>query len=547
MSIFRSLCIAVVFFSLAGCDKLASVAGVDEAGIAGKIYQSKTEEEAFERIRQFAVGTWSSTEAGEIWWRLDVPSGGRTMTVYMVDPTSNDWGEGITDELEPFQSKWSDTGQLMFGFKTKNGALRFVVGPDGKLAHWDNDEKRFYGLHKGDSSNFTAPLPTQEARGELQAEAAPSKCDLIAQREVDTRRQCDSGNFNACRDIAGWVANKVMEGCSSGNISPQQKLHDECLELAKSSLLANGYCMGGRGDKDSCDYLTKAAREAAQKGCSPSIVDEAREQMALQSGQSISNSRQALPAEDSDLVSEQAQHEPTIDITSKNMNPPRYPPAAFRAGVQGEVGLVVDVDANGNVTNVAVEKSSRNRDLDRAAMEAARKWRFNAAKSSSGVPMAGRIRVPVTFALDGGESSNGVPEESTSSIGFKSIRDAIAELWAHSDYANLRETDFSRIDVARGIAEVDASTQMYLPPGSTDTLVTYYEGNSGLHELIAYRYDGKQWRDISREVLPGYQADASRFRGTNYYLDGAGGTVKVRSLPAKKAWRYSGGRFVQEG
>ena len=59
------------------------------------------------------------------------------------------------------------------------------------------------------------------------------------------------------------------------------------------------------------------------------------------------------------------------------MNPPKYPPAAARAGIQGTVILIIDVDANGNVTNVSVEKSSRNRDLDRAAMDAARKWRFN--------------------------------------------------------------------------------------------------------------------------------------------------------------------------
>ena len=64
--------------------------------------------------------------------------------------------------------------------------------------------------------------------------------------------------------------------------------------------------------------------------------------------------------------------EASVDISSKAMNPPRYPPAAFRAGIQGEVILIIDVDANGNVTNVTVEKSSRNRDLDRAAMEAAR-------------------------------------------------------------------------------------------------------------------------------------------------------------------------------
>ncbi|PZT27204.1 energy transducer TonB [Stenotrophomonas maltophilia] len=91
--------------------------------------------------------------------------------------------------------------------------------------------------------------------------------------------------------------------------------------------------------------------------------------------------------------------EASVDISSKAMNPPRYPPAAFRAGIQGEVILIIDVDASGNVTNVTVEKSSRNRDLDRAAMEAARKWRFNAAESG-GKKTAGRVRVPVNFALN---------------------------------------------------------------------------------------------------------------------------------------------------
>lgn len=356
------------------------------------------------------------------------------------------------------------------------------------LAGCNNSGGQTYQVPE-DSKNVAAQSVSRPAQ------AAPSKCELIAQGEVDARQQCGSGNFNACRDISGWVANKVMEGCSSTTSSSGQQVEKE----------------GGQ-----------AASQNAQSQSSSSLIDASAQEKYMA-------------------------EEATIDITSRNMSPPRYPPAAFRAGIQGEVSLSVDVDANGNVTNVAVDKSSRNRDLDRAAMEAARKWRFNAAKSSSGAPMAGRVRVPVTFALDGGDSSNGVPEESTSSIGFKSIRDAIAELWAHSDYANLRETDFSYIDVAKGIAEVDAGTQMFLPPGSTDTLVTYYEGNSGLHELMAYRYDGNQWRDISREVLPGYQTDASRFRGTNYYLDGTGGTVKVRSLPAKKAWRYSGGRFVQEG
>ena len=66
--------------------------------------------------------------------------------------------------------------------------------------------------------------------------------------------------------------------------------------------------------------------------------------------------------------------------------------------VQGTVILIIDVDANGNVTNVSVEKSSRNRDLDRAAMDAARKWRFNPGQSN-GQRSAGRVRVPVDFMM----------------------------------------------------------------------------------------------------------------------------------------------------
>ena len=88
----------------------------------------------------------------------------------------------------------------------------------------------------------------------------------------------------------------------------------------------------------------------------------------------------------------------SVDISSKNMNPPKYPPAAARAGIQGTVILIIDVDASGNVTNVSVEKSSRNRDLDRAAMDAARKWRFNPGKQGT-QSVAGRVRVPVDFKM----------------------------------------------------------------------------------------------------------------------------------------------------
>ena len=88
-----------------------------------------------------------------------------------------------------------------------------------------------------------------------------------------------------------------------------------------------------------------------------------------------------------------------MDVSSRAMNPPRYPPAALRSGITGTVVLIVSVDANGNVTDVSVERSSRNRDLDRAAIQAARKWRFNPAMQD-GRPAAGLVRIPVEFNLD---------------------------------------------------------------------------------------------------------------------------------------------------
>jgi protein TonB len=78
------------------------------------------------------------------------------------------------------------------------------------------------------------------------------------------------------------------------------------------------------------------------------------------------------------------------------MNPPQYPVAALRECVGGEVVVVVDVDASGNVTNVAVEKSSRNRELDRSATDAAHNWRFNPSVRN-GTKAAGRVRVPINF------------------------------------------------------------------------------------------------------------------------------------------------------
>ena len=78
------------------------------------------------------------------------------------------------------------------------------------------------------------------------------------------------------------------------------------------------------------------------------------------------------------------------------MIPPRYPPEEDRRGIGGTVTLLVQIDATGAVLDVQVEKSSGNRNLDRSAMQAARRWRFNPG-SRGGVKVGGLVRVPVTF------------------------------------------------------------------------------------------------------------------------------------------------------
>ncbi|AAM40888.1 energy transducer TonB [Xanthomonas campestris pv. campestris] len=78
------------------------------------------------------------------------------------------------------------------------------------------------------------------------------------------------------------------------------------------------------------------------------------------------------------------------------MPPPRYPAAALRRGDAGDVVVRVDVDAAGNPGGVALVQRSGSRDLDRAAMEAVRRWRFHPAQRG-GQPVAGSIDIPFEF------------------------------------------------------------------------------------------------------------------------------------------------------
>lgn len=79
--------------------------------------------------------------------------------------------------------------------------------------------------------------------------------------------------------------------------------------------------------------------------------------------------------------------------------PPRYPPSAMRKGATGTVLLRVEVGIDGTPTNVQVEQRSGSRDLDRAALDAVRDWRFKPGQRD-GQPVPSVVTIPIDFSLE---------------------------------------------------------------------------------------------------------------------------------------------------
>lgn len=87
-------------------------------------------------------------------------------------------------------------------------------------------------------------------------------------------------------------------------------------------------------------------------------------------------------------------------LSCRNCSKPKYPEQARKRGVEGSAKIKVDVDDKGNVTNVRVAESSGNRDLDEAAVRAARRWKFD-------TPNGARqgVSAKVDFELENSERS----------------------------------------------------------------------------------------------------------------------------------------------
>lgn len=98
--------------------------------------------------------------------------------------------------------------------------------------------------------------------------------------------------------------------------------------------------------------------------------------------------------------------EPAVDVQADQLAdvatrtpPPRYPKDAVEQGIDGNVVLLVDVDARGRATNVEVESAQPAGVFEQAAIDAARQWTY-APKIENGKAVPGRVRVPIQFESD---------------------------------------------------------------------------------------------------------------------------------------------------
>ncbi|AWH22560.1 TonB family protein [Stenotrophomonas sp. ZAC14D2_NAIMI4_6] len=94
------------------------------------------------------------------------------------------------------------------------------------------------------------------------------------------------------------------------------------------------------------------------------------------------------------------------DIQIDKMPPPSYPRSAFEKGQTGVVTLRLEVDAQGQLTDVRILSATNPGVFDEVSKAAARSWTYRPALKG-GVPVAAAVKVPITFAMDDDEADGG--------------------------------------------------------------------------------------------------------------------------------------------
>jgi periplasmic protein TonB len=87
-----------------------------------------------------------------------------------------------------------------------------------------------------------------------------------------------------------------------------------------------------------------------------------------------------------------------VGVTYAYSPKPEYPDSARKEGHEGTVVLRVLVDEKGRSKSLGVDRSSGFQTLDKAALNAVRDWRFNAARHGD-QPVESWVKIPIVFRL----------------------------------------------------------------------------------------------------------------------------------------------------
>jgi len=138
------------------------------------------------------------------------------------------------------------------------------------------------------------------------------------------------------------------------------------------------------------------------------VVDEHKNLIRQkQASQTVKNSpeknllmgKQSSGLQDPNAVAlNSAQSDPVFNADYLNNPAPSYPSIAKRNGVQGKALVNVLVKADGNPAEVEVFRSSGSDDLDMAAVNAVRRWKFIPAHRG-GESVQASVIVPVEFKI----------------------------------------------------------------------------------------------------------------------------------------------------
>jgi iron complex outermembrane receptor protein len=208
-----------------------------------------------------------------------------------------------------------------------------------------------------------------------------------------------------------------------------------------------------------------------------------------------------------------------------------YPPSALATREHADVTLLVTVDADGHVSKAEVAESSGMKDLDEAAVVAARQWTFVPAMRD-GKPVASRIKIPFHFAPPApppeivapaptapstlprqwSVPQQPAPTEAPTSAPTKNITTVqvrgVLEAREHGA-ADYKEA----VGELRAVPRVNASDALKLAPGFLLT----NEGGSGHAEQVFLRgFDAHEGQDIEFSVDGVPINDAGNYHGNGY-------------------------------